>query len=83
MIKKVRNSLLVFGLSMAAGISAVHAVPLTIETSNGTCYLEDVSDNYWMYLCDNGVWEYVERNQGGSGGGHNGGADPNECEEYC
>ncbi len=73
MMKKIKKSLIVFGFSLIAGATIAHAVPILIETEQGTCYLSGQNQYNWIYTCQNGALWYVSKNQGGGGG--NGGED--------
>lgn len=60
-----------------AGATIAHAVPVIIETDQGTCYLSGQNQYNWIYTCQNGALWYVSKNQSGGGGG--GGGDDDGC----
>ncbi len=67
--------MMVFGFALAAGITVAHAVPIIIDTEQGTCVYSGQNQYYYIYTCQNGALWYVRKNQGGGGGGGGGGDD--------
>ena len=69
MINKIKQTLLVFGFSLVAGATVAHAVPIIIETEQGTCIYTGQNQYNYIYTCQNGAIWYVRKNQGGNNDG--------------
>ncbi len=77
MINKIKKTLFVLGFSLIAGVTVAHAVPLIIDTEQGTCYYSGENQYNYIYTCQNGALWYISKNQGGGGGNND--DDDNGC----